>query len=292
VPQRSLFMLIGAIGLGLLAVLVMRFYIGSGGGAGPATIATAPRSTPVVVAADTLAFGSKIDPAKLKIVQWPADSVPAGSFRSIAAVQADRTIAVALTAGEPLLLAKLSGAGGRTSISTKIPADMRAATVRVSDVTGAGGFILPGERVDILVTRTPTMTEPAFTDVLAQNVRVLAVNQDANEAKDKPEVVQSITVEVTPVQSQKLALASIVGTLSLTLRNPQGEAAGVAPTVRTGDLRDRAVVATPAVGARPTLRRVRRVQRVTRRTVRAPAGTTIEIVRGVESAKYQIARSE
>ena len=292
-PQRSLFMLIGAIALGLLAVLVMRFYIGSGGGAESAVIAAAPRSTPVVVAADTLAFGSKIDPVKLKIVEWPADSVPAGSFRTIAAVQADRTIAVPLTAGEPLLLTKLSGAGGRTSISTKIPADMRAATVRVTDVTGTGGFILPGERVDILVTRTPTMTEPAYTDVLAQNVRVLAVNQDANEAKDKPEVVQSVTVAVTPIQAQKLALAGIVGTLSLTLRNPLLEANDPAPTVKVGDLRDRARPLTTV--AAPDVRRVRRVQRVSVRAPRAPrspAATTIEIVRGVETARYQIARSE
>lgn len=285
-------MIIGAIGLGLLAVLVMRFYIGSGGGAGPATIATAPRSTPVVVAADTLAFGSKIDPAKLKLVDWPVDSVPAGSFRSIAAVQTDRTIAVALTAGEPLLVAKLSGAGGRTSISTKIAANMRAATVRVTDVTGAGGFILPGERVDILVTRTPTMTEPAFTDLLAANVRVIAVNQDANEAKDKPEVVQSVTVEVTPIQSQKLALAAIVGTLSLTLRNPQGEIETGAPTVRTADLRDRSVVATSTVAVKSGPRRVRRIYRVARRVSRPSTTATIVVVRGVETANYQIARSE
>ena len=288
-PQRSLFMLIGAIALGLLAVVVMRFYIGTGGGAGPATIATAPRST-LVVAADTLVVGSKIDPAKLKLVEWPANSVPAGSYRSIAAVQADRTIVVPMIAGEPLLLTKLSGTGGRTSISTRIPAHMRAATVRVTDVTGAGGFILPGERVDILVTRTPTMTEPAFTDVLVQNVRVLAVNQDANEAKDKPEVVQSITVEVTPIQSQKLALASIVGTISLTLRNPQGDAASASTsaTVRTADLRERSSV----VVTRAAPYRARRVQPVRRRVARAPSGITIEVVRGVESAKYQIARSE
>ena len=280
-------MLIGAIALGLLAVVVMRFYIGTGGGAGPATSATAPRST-LVVAADTLVVGSKIDPAKLKLVEWPADSVPAGSYRSIAAVQADRTIAVPMTAGEPLLLTKLSGAGGRTSISTKIPAHMRAATVRVTDVTGAGGFILPGERVDILVTRTPTMTEPAFTDVLVQNVRVLAVNQDADEAKEKPEVVQSITVEVTPIQSQKLALASIVGTISLTLRNPQGDAASATSTVRTADLRERSAVVAPVRTAQYRPRRVKQVRRV----ARAPSGMTIEVVRGVESAKYQIARSE
>lgn len=290
-PQRSLFMLIGAIGLGLLAVFVMRFYIGSGGSAEGAAIAAAPRSIPVVVAADTLAFGAKIDAAKLKIVDWPADSLPVGSYRAFAAIPADRTISVPLTAGEPLLLTKLSGAGGRTSISTKIPTDMRAATVRVTDVTGIGGFILPGERVDILVTRAPTETEPASTDVLAQNVRVLAVNQDANEAKDKPEVVQSVTVAVTPVQSQKLALAGIVGTISLTLRNPQLDAVDAAPTVKIGDLRDRPAAMT-AVAVHSGVRRVRRVHRVATRVPRAPAETTIEIVRGTETARYQIARSE
>jgi len=285
VPQRSLFMLIGAIGLGLLAVLLMRTYIGTGGDASAATAVDAPRSTPIVVAAVDIAAGPTLDQAKLKLVDWPAGSVPAGSFKAYAAIPAKQGLALPMVAGEPLLAGRMvGGSAAHPGIAPKIADGMRAATVRVTDVTGTGGFILPGARLDVLITLAATQTSPPVNDVLFENVRVLAVNQDANEAKDKPEVVQSVTIEISPVQSQKLALAQAVGTVSLVLRNPATEAAGPITTVHVTDLR-----ASPA--APPGVRTLRRVVRHARRARRAP-GTTVEVVRGIDRATYQIARSE
>nr|WP_295663806.1 Flp pilus assembly protein CpaB [Polymorphobacter sp.] len=278
-------MLIGAIVLGLLAVLLMRTYIGTGGSPGVATAVVAPRSTPVVIAASDLPPAAAIDKTKLKLVDWPADSVPAGSFQSLAAIPADHGLMQPMVAGEPLLAGRMTGGTARPGIAPKIADGMRAATVRVTDVTGTGGFILPGARVDLLITQAGTQSNSPFNDVLFENIRVIAVNQDANEAKDKPEVAQTVTVEVSPVQSQKLALAQTVGTVSLVLRNPAYNASGPITTVHVGDLR-----AGPA--APPTEHAVRRIVHVSRRTPIAPTKTSIEVVRGVERATYQIARSE
>ena len=285
-PQRSLFMLIGAIGLGLLAVLLMRTYIGTGSDSGAATAAIAPRSTPVVVAAVDLSPGPTIDQAKLKLVDWPADSVPVGTFKTFSAIPAKSGLVLPMVAGEPLLAGRMSGSNAvRPGIATKIADGMRAATVHVTDVTGTGGFILPGARVDVLVTMAATQTSAPFNDVLFENVRVIATNQDANEAKDKPEVVSTITIELTPVQSQKLALAQQVGNVSLVLRNPANDAPGPLTTIHVTDLR--AAPTTP-----PVVHAARRVFHTVRRGPTKPVGSTIEVVRGLERATYQIARSE
>ncbi|UAJ08720.1 Flp pilus assembly protein CpaB [Polymorphobacter megasporae] len=278
-------MLIGAIVLGLLAVLLMRTHIGTGGSSGVATAAIAPRSTPVVVASSDLPPAAAIDKTKLKLIDWPADSVPAGSFRSLAAIPADRGLMLPMVAGEPLLAGRMTGGTARPGIAPRIADGMRAATVRVTDVTGTGGFILPGARVDVLITQAATQSNTPFNDVLFENVRVIAVNQDANEAKDKPEVAQTVTIEISPVQSQKLALAQTVGTVSLVLRNPANAASGPITTVHVSDLR--ASPATSSADHAP-----RRIVRVSRREPVATARTSIEIVRGVDRATYQIARSQ
>ncbi len=285
-------MLIGAIALGLLAVLVMRFYTGTGGSV-PAAVADSSRLTPVVVATAPLPVGKKLDQGQFKTVQWPAESVPVGSFRAVTDLKLERAMTMPLAAGQPLLEANLSGsASDRASITARIAPDMRAATISVTAVTGTGGFILPGQHVDVIVTRAATQTDPAMTDLLVQDVRVVAINQDASEAKDKPELVQTVTLEVTPVQSLKLALAQNVGTVTLVLRNPQAGALAALPTVRVVDLKEGGA---PLVMAVATQGHVRAHRRAVRRVVRsAPVQPTdaIVVVRGSDSATYQIARSE
>ena len=247
----------------------------------------APRPIRVVVVNGPTPVGSKIDPAKLKTVDWPADAVPVGAFHAVAEVGAGKIALTSLVAGEPLLPARISDRDAGARIAAGLGPDMRAATVRVTDVTGVGGFVLPGARVDVIVTRAAVGQEPPITDTLAQNVRVIAVNQDSDQAKDKPEVVQSVTLEVTPLQAQKLALAHIVGTVSLVLRNPVNTEATAARTVRIGDLGEGAA-RSPVVHSA-----MRAVHIAHHRPAHlAPAGNEIEIVRGVERTSYRIARSE
>jgi pilus assembly protein CpaB len=149
---------------------------------------------------------------------------------------------------------------------------MRAATLRVDDVLGVAGFVLPGDSVDILVTRADgTAKGQVRTDVLLQGVRVLAVDQLADQAKTKPVVAKAATVEVTPAQAEKIALAAQIGSLSLALRSA-GDPAGdeAVRSVRVADLG----------GPAPAVRRARPHPRHA-----APQPHLIEIVRGGEVSR-------
>lgn len=282
--SQSILVLAAAAFLGLVAVLVANFFINSD----PPQQATQERVglTRVVVAKLPLNFGSTISAEHLKEVDWPSAAVPAGAFRSTAEILGggQRVTLRSMAIDEPVLASKISGKGGRLSLSGLISPDMRAATIRVNDVVGVGGFLLPGDRVDVMITRTlPDADQEAMTDVLIQNVRVVGVDQDANEAKDKPQVVKAVTIEVTQHQAQKLALGQQVGTLSLALRNLTNMASGPVQTVRMTDLRDGAMTAAPVrVAYRPAVR-----YRAARRTTLAP---TVQVVRGTEASSYSVPR--
>ncbi len=132
---------------------------------------------------------------------------------------------IALTAiepNEPVLSSKITGPGQRATLSAMLRDGLKAATVRVNDIDGVGGFVLPGDHVDVSLTRQVDKAN-ASTEVVLQNVRVLAIDQLADERLDKPSVVKAVTLEVDTVAAQKLSLAASVGTLSLMLRKA-GEA--------------------------------------------------------------------
>ncbi len=287
-PQRSLFMLIGAIGLGLLAVLVMRFFIGAGGSTAVTAAAEVPRPVRIAVAATPLAAGTKLDANNVKFVDYPTDALPAGALHTLAEIGPDRTVVSNVVAGEALLPARLSGPGSLATLAAQLEPGMRAATVRVTDVTGAAGFVLPGSRVDLFITRTPTAAAQQeatpITDLLAQNIRVIAINQDADQAKDKPQLAQTLTLEVTPPLGQKLALAQSVGTVSFVLRNPRNVAAMAMATMHVADLRD-------GIAAGSGIVRVAAPRRVGGRVRRIAALPTVVVVRGIERTSYTVARS-
>ena len=184
----------------------------------------------VVVAALPLRFGTEITKQHLREVAWPEGAAPKGGFAKIEDVLDGQTRRVSLAAieeNEPILRAKITGPGQRASLAALIDPGMKAITVRVNDVNGVAGFVLPGERVDILLTRSLEKNE-GYADVLLQNIKVLAVDQLADDRSDKPAVVKAVTVEVTTAEAQKLTLATNVGALSLALR-----AAGVADLEET-----------------------------------------------------------
>ena len=106
---------------------------------------------------------------------------------------------------EPVLKSKVSGFGGRAILSSMIAPDMRAMTIRINDVSGVAGFVLPGDHVDIILIRD--FGGSPVTDILLQNIKVLGIDQDANQNRQQPGVVRAVTFEVTPTQSQKLVLA-------------------------------------------------------------------------------------
>ncbi|HEX2725366.1 MAG TPA: Flp pilus assembly protein CpaB [Beijerinckiaceae bacterium] len=174
----------------------------------------------VVVAAAPLRFGTEVTRQHLREVAWPEGAVPKGAFTAIDDLLDGKTRRTALTAveeNEPLLMTKVTGPGQRASLAAVIDPGMKAITVRVNDVNGVAGFVLPGERVDVLLTRN-TDKDDAWSDVLLQNVKVLAADQSADERSDKPSVVKTVTFEVSTSQAQKLTLAASIGSLSLALR--------------------------------------------------------------------------
>jgi len=184
-------------------------------------------SRTVVVAKQPLRFGTEISAEMLQEVPWPNDAAPAGAFAKIDEIISGgrRVVLAAIEANEPVLALKITGAGQRATLSALVKPGMKAVTIRVNDVEGVGGFVLPGDHVDVVLTRQIDKGS-ATTEVVLQNTRVLAVDQTADERAFKASVAKSVTLEVDTVEAQKVWLASSVGSLSLLLRKA-GETAQV-----------------------------------------------------------------
>lgn len=254
-----------AIFLGIVAVVLTRSYVNNAtvGNVTPAAASTVP----VVVAAQDLDRGVALQPNFLKVVNFPADAAPASAFHAVADLTGSkdqqRLALRAMVANEPVLAANVSGPGGKLNLSSTVGAGMRAVSLRSSDVTGVGGFVLPGDRVDVFLTRAAGEGAQTLTQVLAENVRVLGVDQSANDEADKPVVSRAITVEVTPDQAQAISLAQSVGTVSLTLRRVADDAPLTRKSTSVSDLG-------------PTPRRV----------AGPPPGPAIRVVRGTEASRF------
>lgn len=291
--KSSLIMLAAAIVLGLAAVFFARMFLvpGADDQQGPAVA-----SVPAVVAAQPFAFGEKIVPEKLKVVQWPAAGMPAGTFQRVADAVGDgeRVALRAIDANELFSEKAISGKASRLSTSQLLGPTMRAVAIPLNEAAGAGGFISPGDRVDVYVTRQAENDELPYTDQLMQGVRVLAVGQDSNVGKDKAEIVKSATIEVTPLQAQKVALAQTVGILSLSLRNLADESRIRLETAQLLDLNDGTVtrVIQAKRRAAPAPERAPDAPPPAARLAAAgpvvPAGPSIEIFRGTKPTSYPV----
>lgn len=237
--RSSIIMLIAAVALGLIAVLFARTFLGGSDDAGAGGSAAAVRTVPTVVAAADINFGEKITPEKVKVVDWPANTLPQGSFQRLEELTmgAGRTAMRPIVANEILTEKSLATGANRLSTAQLLGPQMRAISVPVNEVSGVAGLIFPGDRVDVFMTRQPEEALP-YSELLAQGARVLAVGVDMNVGKEKPELVKSATIEVTPLQAQKIALAVTVGQLSLALRHFTDESRTRLQTAQVMDLND------------------------------------------------------
>jgi pilus assembly protein CpaB len=208
---------------------------------------------------------------------------------------------VALTAIQPneaILAPKISMPGQGASIAALLPAGMRATSVRINDVSGVAGFIQPNDSVDVLITRSVADRASQVTDVLLQNVRVLAIGQDAKGAEGKPISAKTATLLVDQVGAQKLALAQQVGDISLVLRKPGEQDNPVVETVSMNDLRYSMYggvhyptqAAAGSYQPQPATPPVRRVVRAPAPKIAKPrsSGTQVEIYRGTKSDSYTV----
>jgi pilus assembly protein CpaB len=179
--------------------------------------------TKVVVAKGDLRFGVALREDMFKEVQWPQEAVHSGIFKSVEEIfdgDGERVVIKAISMGEPIVKTKISGFGEKSTLSQKVADNKRAFSIRVNDVSGVAGFLLPGDRVDIMLTRkVGEKRDNLVADIILQNIVILGIDQASDEDRDQPAVARTATVEVDPEQSQKLALAQQIGTLSLALRN-------------------------------------------------------------------------
>jgi pilus assembly protein CpaB len=229
-----------AIVFGVLAVFVAQSWVNRQAQQRVAVSEPAPQkiaTRTVVVASAPLRFGQSLADGSLREVAWPQEAIPAGTFESINDMLSGgkRIVLAAIEPNEPILASKITGPGQRATLSAIITPGMKAITVRVNDVEGVGGFVLPGDRVDVMLTRQIDKGI-GNTDVVLQNTRVLAVDQIADDSTDKPTVVKAVTLEVDSFGAQKISLAASVGTLSLMLRKAGEAAVGVPRRVTLGDL--------------------------------------------------------
>ena len=174
----------------------------------------------IVVAATDIPLGTKLEPDSVKLVRWSRDSVPQGGFTDPQAI-ADTFAKTQFEANEPIVASKLF-MGEKTSgvMPLLIPPGMRAMSVPVDEVSDIAGFVAPHTRVDILVAVAGTGPgEPSFSRIVLQNIEVIAVAQEIEHVKDQPEVVKVVTLLVTPIDAEKLTLASREGLLRLAMRN-------------------------------------------------------------------------
>lgn len=224
---RSKSILVLAVALGFLAALAG--YAGLKATAAQVAQNTSKHFVPVVVAATDLTFGTKLDRAQLRVAKYPKESVPAGAFSDIDSV-AGQTSKIFLAGKEPITATKLSSRGG--GLSMLVRPGFRATSLEVNQVSGVSGFVLPGDRVDVLATvdGRGANTE-AVTKTILQNAEVLASGQKTAQQDNKPITVQAVTILVDPVGAEKLALALHEGKLHLVLRNPEDS-----DTLRVGAL--------------------------------------------------------
>jgi pilus assembly protein CpaB len=248
----------------------------------PVTQVNTP-TQPVVVAAADLQLGAEIKKEDLLVVQFPAGKTPEGTFMKPDEV-IGRGLIVPVVKNEPILKAKLASKEAGSGLPPVIPEGMRAVSVRVNEVVGVAGYVLPGNRVDVVATASPTEARADTTSkVVLSNVQVLTAGTRMEQTGDqsKPVQVTVVTLLVYPEQAERLALASTEGKIQLALRNPLDQGAPTTPGIKTSGLMGS--VAAPArqsAGAS----RPRAAQPVTQTVPAAAPMPTVEMIRGDKRA--------
>lgn len=179
--------------------------------------AEASTGTAVVVAALDVPFGAKIESSHIRMAEWPIGSLPEGAITDPAEVEG-MIAKQAFLPGEVILKERLAEHLGGSTLSAIVEPNKRAITVRVNDVIGVAGFLLPGNHIDVLASRKEK--KRVITQTVLEDIKVLAVDQTASPEKDKPVVVRAVTLEMTPEEAEILVKSTQEGSLQLTLRNP------------------------------------------------------------------------
>ena len=239
---------------------------------------------PVVIAAADVVLGSELKKEDLTVVNFPAGQAPQGSFARVADV-VGRGVISPFVKNEVIIPAKLASKEAGAGLPPVIPEGMRALSVRVNEVIGVAGYVLPGTRVDVLATASPTnSSQDTTTKVILSNVQVVTAGTriEQDQDKGKPMQVTVVTLLVYPEQAERLALASTEGKIQLALRNPLDTAAPETPGVKTAMLLG--AVKAPAAKSAPAKSSGTSAKKapgpVTQEAPMAAPLPTVEIIRG------------
>lgn len=220
--MRMIFGLVLIVGLGLagFAVYMAQGYIEGYQRQLAQARAKQVQVVPVVVATEPLRYGQQVTLENLRLVQWPKDSVPEGIFQTAEQLFPDgkpkfRTVLRAMEAGEPLLAVKVTDPGEDSGLTSRLNKGMRAFAIRVDVATGVSGFLRPGDTVDIYWTGQSR--DRQVTKLIEPGIKVIAVDQIADQDRTNPLIARTVTVEATPQRVAALAQAQSTGRLSLSL---------------------------------------------------------------------------
>ena len=250
----------------------------------PARTVSIP-TTPVVVAASDLDIGAELRREDLRIIEWPANALPADAIHDLKDA-VGRGLIMPVIQNEPILPMKLASKEAGAGLPPAIPPGLRAVSVRVNEVIGVAGYVLPGTHVDVVATVSPTQNQHDMTSkVILTNVLVLAAGTkiDRMTAKDKPMPVTVVTLLVAPEESERLTLASSEGKIQLALRNPLDRDTPVTRGIKPASL----------LGAAPIVRVARAQASVQKAEAPRPVADapTVEIIRGDKRAR-EVVRQE
>ncbi len=269
--NRNRLLLIGILALGVGALVSYMVYTTL-----RRTVATVKQAnTQVVVAALDLQVGAKLEDKDLQEIRLPGANLPQGYFQNKADVLG-RGVVVPIAKGEFILPSKLAAENAGAGLPSLIPPGMRAVSVRVNEVVAVAGFVIPGTRVDVLLTGNPRGTDEPLTTTVLENVEVLAAGQKLQRsAQGEPQSVPVITLLVSPEDAQKLTMASNEGRIQLALRNPLDTSEENLAVLRDSSLYR---MGGPAPDPRPARTRVRRVAAA--KPAPAPSMYVVEMIKG------------
>ena len=247
----------------------------------PVKTVSAPTQAVVVAAAD-LSLGTELKKEDLAVVNFPVGQAPAGAFAKPSDI-IGRGVISPLVKNEPVLPAKLASKEAGAGLPPVIPDGMRAVSVRVNEVIGVAGYVLPGTRVDVVATANPTNNATDITSkVILANVQVLTAGtrMEQDQEKGKPMQVTVVTLLVYPEQAERLALASTEGKIQLALRNPMDQGAPETPGIKPAVMLGLAAQKAPAKSQPAGPKKAAPGTPVTNATPVVVALPTVEMIRG------------
>jgi len=294
VQNRNIFIVIGALVIAAFTVFLINAYL-TGVQQSVERQAESQEVTPIVVATQPLDFGDALTPENVRLQNFPASSVPQGAFPTVRAALADNRVALRpIVPGEPVLADKVSGTSGRAVLAAKLPEGMRAVAIPVTNVTGVSGFVRPGDTVDVIMTRQipgdGAEASDLMSDIILERIKVLAIDQVANEGATEAQVGKTAVLEVDPLQAQQLAIGTKLGTLSLALRNVESQEETRGRTLTNRDVGNaRLYIRKRPTQQAPSMAQPGAIAQAGGAMARPmPSGPSMTIYRGVEGQAYPV----